>query len=545
MANFINQDEADAYCRLKSELNKNNNFLIEHNIRYFDDHIQMIREIDIFIFNPSEGILLIEVKGTADFNETRDPFLQMDAAVASVRRKLRDLSKRHNKNLNVPLGYAVFFPSIEIGLQDLPAHASKDRILDKKDRGNLLRRVTSIMRLNRDPLFNRLQKEDVLLLRNEFIQQIARFKPRLSDIVGSQTDELVKLTEEQKRILDNLEHKNQLAIEGYAGTGKTCLAIEKAVRLCLENRKVALICYNEFLALSLKDSVGNLLCDDETMLVGSFAKIAEKIIKDEGMKIESPGENDNETSKRNFFTKLLPKQMCIALTNLKDKYDAVIIDEGQDFTKEMFEAVRHLLKDEKDGIFYIFFDSKQNIFRDRKLELPVSRSDIILRRNCRNTANIGMYTSYFGDVRLTTHTVVGEKPEFIKWKNNDEQLEKMKKLIEDLTINQMIPKSHIVCLTVIGLDNGCLHNKKSIGKIKITKDWKEWKEVNNEKILYTSLRRFKGLEAEILIICDLSNDFNEIDIKLAKTSFYTAFSRAMLRLFVFHQNNWKPPELQS
>ena len=67
-------------------------------------------------------------------------------------------------------------------------------------------------------------------------------------------------------------------------------------------------------------------------------------------------------------------------------FDAVIVDEGQDFTKEAWDVIS-LLRVE-DGEFFVFCDPEQNIFHD-ELALPdFGPLQIVLKKNCRNTRSI-------------------------------------------------------------------------------------------------------------------------------------------------------------
>jgi superfamily II DNA or RNA helicase len=54
--------------------------------------------------------------------------------------------------------------------------------------------------------------------------------------------ELLRLTDEQMRILDLLRDTKRLVVRGGAGSGKTLLALEKATRLVRDGKYVLLLC---------------------------------------------------------------------------------------------------------------------------------------------------------------------------------------------------------------------------------------------------------------------------------------------------------------
>lgn len=75
----------------------------------------------------------------------------------------------------------------------------------------------------------------------------------LGERVEEEERELIRLTEEQMRVLDYNGHARRLVVEGGAGTGKTLVALEQARRLSGEGRRVLLLCYNRQLADALRE----------------------------------------------------------------------------------------------------------------------------------------------------------------------------------------------------------------------------------------------------------------------------------------------------
>jgi Cdc6-like AAA superfamily ATPase len=58
----------------------------------------------------------------------------------------------------------------------------------------------------------------------------------------------LQLDHEQITILENLEENNRLIIKGSAGTGKTLLAREAALREARQGKRVLFLCYTDALA---------------------------------------------------------------------------------------------------------------------------------------------------------------------------------------------------------------------------------------------------------------------------------------------------------
>ena len=70
------------------------------------------------------------------------------------------------------------------------------------------------------------------------------------------------------------------------------------------------------------------------------------------------------------------------------KFDAVIVDEGQDFKPEWFEFVESLLKDRATSEYKVFLDEHQDIFHHWKSFCKPTPAKKILKKNCRNTRKI-------------------------------------------------------------------------------------------------------------------------------------------------------------
>ena len=69
------------------------------------------------------------------------------------------------------------------------------------------------------------------------------------------------------------------------------------------------------------------------------------------------------------------------------KYDAIIVDEGQDFRDIWWVLIEAALKDQEKGILYIFADDNQALLPQRA-KYPVEVAPFSLSKNCRNSGKI-------------------------------------------------------------------------------------------------------------------------------------------------------------
>src|SRR5690606_28763865 len=70
-----------------------------------------------------------------------------------------------------------------------------------------------------------------------------------------------------------------------------------------------------------------------------------------------------------------------------EKYDAVIVDEAQDFADDWWQPVLKALRDEEEGGLYVYSDENQRIFA-RFGRPPVQLVPLVLDHNLRNTRQI-------------------------------------------------------------------------------------------------------------------------------------------------------------
>ena len=154
--------------------------------------------------------------------------------------------------------------------------------------------------------------------------------------------------------------------------GKTWIAMKMALSESLiPSQKVLFLCASSKLADMVNKKIGSSLC------VRDVRSLFQSIIE-------------------NFGDYQEP--LYLGLSNgLKDnttKYDAIFVDEAQDFTEEWAEIIRRLLVNEKKSRLGVFFDDVQ-VFRKDSFENGFGINDLpfLLHENIRNTSNIYNWAS--------------------------------------------------------------------------------------------------------------------------------------------------------
>lgn len=201
------------------------------------------------------------------------------------------------------------------------------------------------------------------------------FSTSIVNHMASLKRKVEKLTADQIQVLHSLRYKNRVIITGCAGSGKTLLVAEKAIRLDQSGIRTLVLCHNPVLARYIKDLVSNPAIDvfDITTFITKSAGKQPAIYEDWNEFVE-PLEEDIEKA-------------FDSLNNVPCGYEAVIVDEGQDFRESWWIIIEVLLQYSKNKILYIFCDDNQALLPYRSIypiyELPISMS-----KNCRNGGNI-------------------------------------------------------------------------------------------------------------------------------------------------------------
>ena len=202
-------------------------------------------------------------------------------------------------------------------------------------------------------------------------------------------------------------------------------------------------------------------------------------------------------------------------------YDHVIIDEGQDFGREAIEESQILKllykiiasRTNEKASFYVFYDRLQMVQSEK---LPAFISDcecrLTLHNNCRNTKNIFRTSTELlpvSGLKLWENGIAGKIPRMHYCTQRSVWLNVLDEVIRECHENNI---HDIVILTLKTERNSILTDY-----------------VVNQKYrecYFTSCRKFKGLEADAVILVDFSEKSLLDDIQL----FYVGASRARIQL---------------
>ncbi len=491
-------------------------------------------EIDFLVCHPGYGVLAIEVKGGAiscdaqnqrwastsgrgQIYEIKNPYEQVRRNMFLLWDELKEASL--SSRYGYPLAFAVWFPDIEIeGTPIGQAEAYTKITLDAtclREPEAEIRRIFRgcIVRKDRPSSTN-----GISALVNHFVPNW-HIKARMRTALNEEELRLIEATRSQFKVLSLLRRANRMLICGSAGSGKTFLAIEKARRLATDGKSVLMLCFNARLADWLRETTADIpnvdtftyhsLCYHLCALAG--------VAKPQ----PDPAVADDQT----FYRYQLPEAMLEALDKTTLRYDAVIVDEGQDFDPVWWIGVEQLLKSPGEGTLYIFYDDNQQIYGTR-LDFPLPGPPVVLSENCRNTQTIlkGFLPFYRGD---EAPMAIGPEGRPVEWIEPDGRtdFQIVSKLVGKLMKDEGLEASSITILS---------------GKAEARSAFKEggqlasraklsWQYPTPKGVVHCStIQSFKGLESSVVIvaeICDLP------EVKLREL-LYVGYSRAKFHLVV-------------
>lgn len=504
-------------------------------------------EADFIVLTPGQGILVVEVKGggieyvptegswysidgTGNRHVIKDPFRQAVAEKHAVLDILRGNSAwRGSHPGRVLAGHAVLLPDVDRVEGAVGPESPREILGGRASLNDVQRWLESVMQFwaghSRDcePL-SRLglaAAEKALFGRLEA-------RPLLSVQLEAEERVRIHLTEQQSRVLRALGSRRRAAVCGGAGTGKTLLALERARSLAQGGQRTILLCYNRLLADYFK-----VACQGVSNLFPmSFHQLCEwrvRLVRDKSGRdlLEEAKSTYPATGSQDLFDIHLPYALALSAEVLDDPFDAVVVDEGQDFKEEYWLGVELLLRDERESSLYVFFDQNQTLYT-KASSLPVKDEPFVLTFNCRNTEFIHRlsYRYFSGDPTDPPPGNPGAPVDSITAPSIATQADAIHSAVVKLLTKEGVHAGQIAIL-VCGHSKGEYYGELRTKPLPKGVGWAVEAPAVGRGVRLDTVRRFKGLEADVVFLWG-------IDIAPADASdlLYVGTSRAKSRLIV-------------
>ncbi len=478
-------------------------------------------EADFVVVHPRRGILVLEVKGgetirhdgrrwcrdTGDGpKEFQDPFVQARKNMHALLDIIRERSGRRLSKDDMAHGYAVVFPHLDYeGLP--PPHADKAIIISRKHLLMMGQAIEAAYGSWTDApnAPQPLGHEQYRLLLNDCLMPKFRvFRPVGPDISNA-AERLLELTETQAQVFEGLYVQDRVLVEGVAGSGKTFLALNRAIAFARQGKRTLFVCYNKELAAWLRVQVE----EDSTtatfrdlLTVNHFHSLAADLAKDAQIDFR-PQAGGPPTDA--FWNDEVPDLMEQAVLNLGEaaQYDAIVVDEAQDFCLGWWYVLTNSILTKSDGPLYAFLDPNQSLRGEVQWPEVEFGARFKLAINCRNTQRIA--TASASVLSLTPHLFkrapVGGALRVLRAGSDRQQKGLVLQELRSLLQREGVTPQQIAVIGPAAKDKGSLADVSEVDGVPFVTSTLTWRAGGG--VLVTTARSFKGLEAEVVVLYDL------------------------------------------
>jgi hypothetical protein len=506
-------------------------FTVLHAVKWIAHTRGTVGEIDFLIAHPDYGVLVMEVKGglitienghwystsqTGRASEIKDPCEQAERN----RRALGDwlAGDLQTRNMAFALFPVVALPDCTVRTDVRPS-CPQDIFIDMTHLEQLESRLLAIYRYwqsradTRNATMGGKRAVDAMI---DLLVPTRNLRPRIVEQFALENRKIEALTRQQFRILSKLRYQKRATIVGGAGTGKTLLAMEKATQLAESGLRVLFLCYNKNLGDWVEQRLSHRSIRVSTYhgLVGHARHWAG--VSGSGKRMNWDEFNDKAAEIMLDALNIIRAPGGNASSIL---FDAVIVDEAQDFRDDWWIPIPDLLKDSEAGVLYFFFDDNQRIFQQVS-QVPMDGAPLYLDENLRNTQHIHARLSpYSRDKDIHCIGPEGRPVEIIRTDSASDQRRQLQRVLHRLVNEEGVPVEDIIILTPASEKRSQWKKDDQLGNFILTWDLKtEMPMAARIATIYS----YKGLESPVVILTELGSAYPGIRDALI----YVGLSRA-------------------
>ncbi len=532
---------------------------------FYKDNHNVNREGDFLVLGPHGGLMVIEVKGgtldpywgtgrwgTADGD---NPMIQLDQEWRAVVDVINDHRGGHP---SLYVTKAIALPGTLVATQFDSYHGiPREFILGKEE----LSHFTTFWA-------DKFSAPNVILdgrSRKIFFETYGKgIEPKEVRHFISEADRtLMRHTECNFELLDQLKGNRQLLVHGGVGSGKTWMAFELARRWA-ENtdtgQRILFMTYNLALTEMLKEMVSASSQRKRpkrgAIVVMSWEELARYIFNKAGLPFEPPSSRDEAME---FFSETVPEMMVQAVREgvIESEFDALVVDEGQDHDTRLqnpptgftgpgwWEIYWQLLKEKNQSPLAVFYDPHQRpdfradgsfSIEDLKLNLNNRAVVVSLTRTVRYSAPIYQYLKTLNSPAtanlcggLCTKNRLPEGPEVeVQSVNRDKVSKSVLEIVHRWTSRGLCRPDQILIISKYGdRSKSAMASVESID----SNDLVDYLERKPGAISFTSAQKAKGLDSLAVILIDFES-FETIEHPGFQVSFFLGASRARQLLAV-------------
>ncbi|MFP5315113.1 MAG: NERD domain-containing protein [Actinomycetes bacterium] len=517
---FSDGQAAERAVWLKLRASLPDDVVLAHSVQV--RHGRAEHEIDILVLWPGVGLAAIEIKGGLvgvergqwwqsggknGKHNIQSPIAQSQSSAHAFRKWISD---ELGSPLTSRLVYMACFPYTAVAEAWSMAGCPRELVLDQQDLLSPAEKIRHAIEV---------EGAGAVSLASTYLERIARRLEGTLEPAGTPEGEGEDfqnlLTERQSTLLQATRDLPRIRFTGGAGSGKTWLALAKAQALCSQRKRVGVFCYNKGLGRYLQNEVESWR-SAKPAFTGEFHEY-----------VRSLGIPDG--SGQAYFDEDMPRMLKkrAALLSPDQKFDAIVIDEAQDFAPLWWEALLACTKEPDRSEVYAFMDDRQDVYRrwggshDGVHGPAAELTPIHVDDNLRNTRRIAETFKGFAGEHFTPRAGTGLPVRRVECSTED-ALGVAEDCVDAL-IAEGWANNQIALLTT--------RHRHSIHQDHFDSGTLEeyWREFHaNEGEFYGHVLGFKGLERSVVILC--VDGFKEMD--RAQEHLYVGLSRARSLLVV-------------
>lgn len=498
-------------------------------------------QVDFIIANPKWGVVVLEVKGGKRIwcengvwkvqphigNADRyklPPLKQAEEAAFALLRAMKEATA--NRFPSKGIVHAVCFPDVDVPPESLDASLPRAIVIDRSDLQQLpasLRRICNYWASQNVFAKGVITDQWIDAIRGHLARDI-ELAQLLAISIQIEQRELAAISEEQANIYYAATATRRLAIAGCAGSGKTMLATLLARKLARDGLRTLLCCYNRPLA----EYLTGVTKGEADVHVETFHALC----RDLAGKVDISFDINEAQASTDQLVAALDTAPHVRLK----RYDAIIVDEGQDMDSSWWSIIERILTNPEQCPIFVFYDDNQRVY-ERPPGLPAGMQVLPLSKNFRNPHPIHEHVLYFyrNTPQPASSSRAGAAPQFRLYDGTQANAlaATLRRVIDELRQGQ-VPFDQIVILTPYGVEASVLSDLEERLPISHTP--------TKGTILWTSVYSFKGLERPVVILAEIDARMED-DARL-DTLLYVGYSRASSQLYVCHEQTVAAPALR-
>ena len=493
-----------------------------HWTRSYERHT-VYGEIDFIIVNKAGDVLLIEQKNGELEEQSEGLWKKYDDrnknVVCQMHRSLNQIRKKfqyiHKKSFEPDYGLLLYCPDHKVKNIN-SAGLDADCIVDAARRLELCAVIRNKLPAGFPDKCKSDKVKHFFAQSFNLVLDIHSYESGLNKCYQEMASNLVD-------VVNNLElTPYKLRVAGTAGSGKSLLAAEFYQRQLEQNRRVLFLCFNR----PLMDQLINTLPPGGT--INTWYGFLQEVLKDKDL-------NSTPDGSEEFWNNQLNKLSDLGV-GCNWQFDALVIDEGQDFEELWWLFLKEDFLSANASILWLD-DPDQNVrgVGWQQREFPAT---YYAKKNYRSPNLIAKFIQEklpieFDPGNSLRGYGVGE--------HHVEDEKELKEIIDKLVknwISEGISEQEIVVLTCLGLRRSSVYAYDRLGNREVRKYLSKYSEDGEQmyspgELRFDSVRRFKGLQASVVILIDVNLSAGE-DYQDRMQVVFTGMTRATLGLEVVY-----------